>query len=55
MPANSKVICVDLMPIKPIKGVVTMQCDITTQKCRQFLLKELNGTIGRLEELPTGV
>ncbi|EER10722.1 ribosomal RNA methyltransferase, putative [Perkinsus marinus ATCC 50983] len=44
MPANSKVICVDLMPIKPIKGVVTMQCDITTQKCRQFLLKELNGT-----------
>ena len=43
MPRGSKVICVDLVPIKPLKGVVTMQSDITTQACRNLIKQELGG------------
>merc|ERR1719240_257296 len=43
MPYGSKIIGVDLAPIKPIKGCVTFQCDITTAKCRSLLKKELTG------------
>ena len=43
MPRGSKVICVDLVPIKPIKGVVTIQSDITTQTCRNLIKQELSG------------
>ena len=42
MGRGSKVICVDLVPIKPIKGVVTIQSDITTQTCRNLIKQELN-------------
>ena len=43
MPRGSKVICVDLVPIKPIKGVITIQSDITTQTCRNLIKQELEG------------
>ncbi|KAI6656308.1 Pre-rRNA processing protein FTSJ3 [Oopsacas minuta] len=41
MPISSSVVGVDLVPIAPIPGVKTFQCDITTEKCRSMLTKEL--------------
>jgi AdoMet-dependent rRNA methyltransferase SPB1 len=43
MPAGSKIIGVDLVPIKPIRNVVTFTEDITTQKCYSVLSKEMDG------------
>ena len=41
MPLSSIKIGIDLDPIKPIPGVTTFQCDITTEQCRHLIRKEI--------------
>lgn len=44
MPVGSQIIAIDLAHIKPLPGVTCMQTDITTDKCRSLLRKELKGS-----------
>jgi AdoMet-dependent rRNA methyltransferase SPB1 len=43
MPSASTIVGVDLMPIKPIRGVITHTEDITTPACRALLKRDLAG------------
>lgn len=43
MPAGSKIIAIDLAPIKPLHGVTCVQSDITSDKCRAIVRRELSG------------
>ena len=45
MPVDSFVLGLDLDPIRPIRGCVGLQCDITTQRCRQLIRKESKGKL----------
>lgn len=42
MPHGAQILALDLAPIKAIHGVTCIQTDITTDKCRQILRKEMN-------------
>ncbi|CAK4074171.1 unnamed protein product [Aphanomyces euteiches] len=41
MPASSIILGIDLLPIRPIRGVKTYECDITTARCRQIIKQEM--------------
>jgi len=41
MPVESKILGVDLVPIKPISGVITLQEDITTDSCKSKIRQHL--------------
>ncbi|GFE53512.1 ribosomal protein RNA large subunit methyltransferase J family protein [Babesia ovis] len=43
LPISSIIVGVDLVPIRPIKGVVTIQADIRTQRCRNLISQQLRG------------
>eukprot|EP00388_Colpodella_angusta_P003320 GDKJ01011740.1.p1 GENE.GDKJ01011740.1~~GDKJ01011740.1.p1 ORF type:complete len:1016 (-),score=372.89 GDKJ01011740.1:217-3264(-) len=43
MPIASKIVGIDLVPIKAIRGCTAIQADITTARCRTILKKELQG------------
>lgn len=39
MPLQSLIVGIDLVPIKPIRGVITITEDITTERCRAAIKK----------------
>ncbi|KAK1445128.1 hypothetical protein BgAZ_110340 [Babesia gibsoni] len=44
MPVSSIIVGVDLVPIRPIKGVKTIQADIRTPRCRNLISQNLKGS-----------
>ncbi|KAH0475103.1 MAG: hypothetical protein KVP17_002165 [Porospora cf. gigantea B] len=42
MRSGSTIVGVDLAPIRALRGVVSIQADITTERCRKLLRKELS-------------
>lgn len=45
MPISARIIGVDLVPIKPVRGALTLTEDITAQQCRDRLRKESSGSL----------
>lgn len=45
LPLSARIVGVDLDPIKPVRGVRTIVDDITTQRCRERLRKESEGSL----------
>jgi hypothetical protein len=45
MPISARILGVDLEPIKPVRGAKTIVDDITTQRCRERLRKESEGSL----------
>ena len=45
MPMSARIIGVDLVPIKPVRGALTITEDITSQGCRERLRKESAGSL----------
>lgn len=43
MPMGSLIMGVDLVPIKPVRGVKCFLSDITTQECRTLIRREASG------------
>jgi len=44
MPRESLIIAIDLLPIRPIRNVISHVADITTEKCRSIVRKEMQGS-----------
>ena len=43
IPGGSMIIGVDLVPIRPIRGTITLQGDITTPECKAAIMREMTG------------
>ena len=55
MPMSSVIVGIDLVPIKPIRGVITLTEDITTERCRSAIKKARDTPMLRSAPAPPGV